>query len=222
MHLVASATDEAGDLVSTADRIAATALRLFNRKGYASTTLTEIAAEVGISQGNLTYHFATKLDLAVHLSEQVRVQSEARRAEHSPGDVADDYVESILNAMSMTWRYGFLMRDRGIFDDPDTVVPPSPIMVAALEERRALIRRIADEGLFRADAGVDVDVLARSLWILSRHWMDHLREMEAKDDIEWADMQRGVEHHFALLLPTLTASGRRRFVAAFERATAPA
>ncbi|MEO0494416.1 MAG: TetR/AcrR family transcriptional regulator [Actinomycetota bacterium] len=208
--------------MSTADRIAATALRLFNQKGYASTTLTEIAAEVGISQGNLTYHFPTKLDLALHLSEQVRVQGETRRAALTPGDVADDYVESILNAMSMTWRYGFLMRDRGIFEPVDAVVPPSPIMVAAFEERRALIRRVADDGLFRTDAEVDLDVLARALWVLSRHWMDHLREMEAKDDIEWVDMQRGVEHHFALLLPTLTASGRRRFIAAFERATAPA
>ena len=206
--------------MSTADRIADAALRLFNQKGYASTTLTEIAGEVGISQGNLTYHFPTKLDLALHLSEQVRAQSEARRAAHMPGDVADDYVESLTNAMAMTWRYGFLMRDRGIFEPIDAVVPPSPIMVAALQERHDLIRRIADEGLFRSDLDLDLDVLARSLWIVSRHWAEHLREMEAKDTLEWADMRRGIEHHFAVLLPTLNASGRRRFVAAFDRATA--
>lgn len=208
--------------MSTADRIADTALRLFNRKGYASTTLTEIAAEIGISQGNLTYHFPTKLDLANHLSEQVRLHVEARRAAHAPGEIEDDYVESLRNAMTLTWHYGFLMRDRGIFEPVDAVVPPSPILVAALAERRDLIGRIADAGLFRADADVDLDVLARSLWILSRHWADHLREMEAKDDIAWADMQRGIEHHFALLLPTLTAAGRRRFTAALERADAAA
>lgn len=208
--------------MSTADRIADTALRLFNRKGYASTTLTEIAAEVGISQGNLTYHFPTKLDLANHLSEQVRLHGEARRAAHVPGEIEDDYVESLRNAMELTWHYGFLMRDRGIFEPVDAVVPPSPILVAALQERRDLIGRIAEAGLFRADADVDLDVLARSLWILSRHWADHLREMEAKDDITWADMQRGIEHHFALLLPTLTATGRRRFTAALERANAAA
>ncbi|MEL6894206.1 MAG: helix-turn-helix domain-containing protein, partial [Actinomycetota bacterium] len=84
--------------MSTADRITAAALRLFNRKGYASTTLTEIAHEVGISQGNLTYHFPTKLDLALHLSEQVRVHGERRRASLTPGDIADDYVESLRNA----------------------------------------------------------------------------------------------------------------------------
>ncbi|MDJ0770114.1 MAG: TetR/AcrR family transcriptional regulator [Ilumatobacter sp.] len=204
---------------TTAERIADAARRRFNRKGYASTTLTEIAAEVGISQGNLTYHFPTKLDLALHLSEEVRVRTEVRRATPSTGGLADDYVEHLRFAMEMTWNYRFLMRDRGIFDDADAVVPPSPILVAAFEERRELIGRIDDEGLFRAAADVDLDMLARSLWILSRYWMDHLREMEQRDEIEWADVERGIEHHFAVLLPTMTAAGRRRFVAALDRAS---
>ena len=203
----------------TADRIAETALRQFNRKGYASTTLTAIADEVGISQGNLTYHFPTKFDLALHLSESVRLRTEARRAERTPGDISADYVEHLLFALEMSWHYRFLMRDRGIFDDADAVVPPSPILVAAFEERRELIGRIDDEGLFRAAADVDLDMLARSLWILSRYWMDHLREMEQRDEIEWADVERGIEHHFAVLLPTMTAAGRRRFVAALDRAS---
>lgn len=206
--------------MSTADRISDTALRLFNRKGYASTTLTEIAHEVGISQGNLTYHFPTKLDLALHLSEQVRLHGERRRASLTPGDIADDYVESLRNAMELSWHYGFLMRDRGIFEPIDAVVPPSPILVAALDERRHLIGRIAQEGLFRTDTEIDLDVLSRSLWILSRHWIDHLREMEAKDEISCDDMQQGIEHHFAVLLPALTAAGRRRFTTALDRVSA--
>ena len=204
---------------STAERIADAARRRFNRKGYASTTLTEIAADVGISQGNLTYHFPTKLDLALHLSETVRVRMEAHRAASVPASIADDYVEHLRFAMDMTWTYRFLMRDRGIFDDADAVVPPSPILVADFEELRELIGRVDEEGLFRSDAKVDLDMLTRSLWILSRHWMDHLREMEQRDTIEWADVERGIEHHYAVLLPTMTAAGRRQFVAALDRAS---
>ncbi|MEM1031742.1 MAG: TetR family transcriptional regulator [Myxococcota bacterium] len=201
----------------TADRIADAALRLFNRKGYASTTLTEIAASVGISQGNLTYHFRTKRDLALHLSETVRVTVEARRAAFEPGEVEDDYIASVQHAMEMSWHYRFLLRDRGIFEHVDAVVPPSPIMVSSFDERRRLMGRIHEEALFRSDMSLDLDVLSRSLWILSRHWMDHLREMEQREEIKRSDVVRGVEHHFALLLPTLTAAGRRRFVTAFQR-----
>ena len=204
-------------MTTTKERIAAAALRRFNRKGYDSTTLTEIASDVGISQGNLTYHFPTKLDLALHLSETVRVTTEARRESQTEGDLAEDYVTHLRFALEMTWHYRFLMRDRGIFNDADAVLPPSPILVAGFEERRRLVQRIADDGLFRADADVNVDTLARSLWIFSRYWMDHLREMEQRDEITRADVERGIEHHFALLLPTLTARGRRLFTSARQR-----
>ncbi|MEM7323878.1 MAG: TetR/AcrR family transcriptional regulator [Actinomycetota bacterium] len=205
---------------TTAERIADAALRRFNHQGYASTTLSEIAADVGISQGNLTYHFPTKLDLALHLSERVRVRTEARSATRSVGDIADDYVEHLRFSMEISWNYRFLMRDRGIFEDADAIVPPSPILVAALEERHQLVARIGEAGLFRTDAEVDLDMLARSLWILSRYWMEHLREMEQRDVIEWADVERGIQHHFSVLLPTMTAAGKRRFLAALARSAA--
>jgi hypothetical protein len=39
--------------------------------------------------------------------------------------------------------------------------------------------------------------------------MDHLRESEGLERITWADQERGLRHHFAVLLPCLTASARR-------------
>ncbi|MEM7093144.1 MAG: TetR/AcrR family transcriptional regulator [Actinomycetota bacterium] len=204
--------------MSTSERIADAALRRFNRNGYASTTLAEVAADIGISPGNLTYHFPTKLDLALRLSERAYADMEAGRAGAVAGDLADDYVHQLRFAMEMTWKYRFLMRDRGIFEAVDAVVPPSPILVAALEERRLLVERIDAEGLFRTDLEIDLDLLARSLWILSRHWMDYLREMEQRTDVGWPDIERGIAHHFTLLLPSLTAAGRRRFTEALERA----
>lgn len=85
------------------------------------------------------------------------------------------------------------------------------------EEPRELVRRIDEEGWFRADANVDLDMLARSLWILSRYWMDHLREMEQCEEIHWRDVQRGIQHHLAVLVPLLIAAGRRRFTDALAR-----
>lgn len=202
---------------TTPERIADAALRRFNRNGYASTTLSEIANDVGISQGNLTYHFPAKLDLALCLSERVRTLLEARRARPSSSNLADDYVEQLRFGMELTWTFRFLLRDRGIFEEVDAVVPPSPILVASLDERRELVGQIDEAGWFRVDANVDLDMLARSLWILSRYWMDHLREMEQREEIDWGDVQRGIQHHLAVLLPSLTAAGRRRFADALAR-----
>jgi hypothetical protein len=61
-------------------------------------------------------------------------------------------------------------------------------------------------------------VLARSLWIVSRYWMDHLRELDGLEQVTWADQERGLQHHFAVLLPCLTASAKRDLKSAALRA----
>lgn len=49
--------------VDTRDRILVVAKRLFTERGCNSVSMGDIAAEVGISKGNLTYHFKHKEDI---------------------------------------------------------------------------------------------------------------------------------------------------------------
>jgi AcrR family transcriptional regulator len=79
-------------LTSTPDKILEASRRLFNSKGYAATSLSEIAAAIGISQGNLTYHFPATSDLAARIDAEARKRLRERRATRQPGRVADDYV----------------------------------------------------------------------------------------------------------------------------------
>jgi AcrR family transcriptional regulator len=205
------------DRSTTPKRILDASRELFNERGYAATTLAEIAAAVGISPGNLTYHFPTKRDLADRLEQETRDRMRARRRDRRPGTVADDYVEHLLFAMSLSWESRFLLRDRAQLDDDPR--PPDPDMAADLEELRELLERAMEDGFFRRGLPVDLDVLARSLWIVSRYWMDHLRESEGIEQIRWTDQERGIQHHFAVLLPYLTAAARREMEAALGRAS---
>ncbi|MCE7998536.1 MAG: TetR family transcriptional regulator [Rhodobiaceae bacterium] len=202
---------------TTADRILQAGRTLFNDKGYAATTLTEIAAVVGISQGNLTYHFPTKSDLALRLISDARQHSQNRRATKRPGDIADDYVEHLLFAMDMTWNHRFALRDRGQVKEAIGVQIQDTELSADFDELRQLVYRIEKEGMFRRDYEINIEKLTRSLWIVSRYWMDYLRETEELDVIDWEDQERGIEQHFTVLLPCLTASARKEFTAALER-----
>ena len=49
--------------------IAAAAIKLFSRQGYAQTTLSEIAREAGLDQSSLYYWFSGKDDILRHLVE---------------------------------------------------------------------------------------------------------------------------------------------------------
>lgn len=202
--------------ISTADRILEVSKQLFNTKGFAATSLNDIATAIGISKGNLTYHFPTKHDLAIRLREDARRLARDRRHNRQPGSIADDYVEHLLFAMDITWNNRFLLRESDQLFGPEEGHKAD--LAADFEELHQLIVRIDSAGMFRKNAVRDLTTLTRSIWIVSRYWMDYLRESEAREEICWADQERGIRHHFAILLPCLTSEGRKRFEAALDRA----
>ncbi len=57
--------------VSTKDRILRTAIDLFFEKGYTSTTARNVCDRLGISTGNLTFHYPTKEYLLLALVERL-------------------------------------------------------------------------------------------------------------------------------------------------------
>jgi AcrR family transcriptional regulator len=205
--------------MSTRERILDAGRQLFNDRGYAATAQADIAAAVGITQGNLTYHFPAKSDLVVHLQAEAHERIRARRASFQPGPIADDYVEHLVFAMSLTRDYRFLLRDRTQFADAAHAERADAELEADFDEFRELLGRIEKDGLLRRDLEFDLRVLARSLWIVGRYWTDYLRESEGVERVTWADQERGIQHHFAVLLPYLTASARRDFEAALLRAS---
>ncbi|MEM9566148.1 MAG: TetR/AcrR family transcriptional regulator [Actinomycetota bacterium] len=204
---------------TTADRIAEAARRRFNARGYAVTTLTEIAAEVGISQGNLTYHYPTKRDLVTRIQQQVAEQIAERRVAHHAGEVEDDYVRHLSLTIGLMATYRFLLRDDAQIEPGLDHQRPHGVLVDGFAALRRLLDRVERADLVRRDIEVDLEVLSRALWMLTRYWVDHVSEMELLDELDADDQLRGVANHLAALLPNLTAAGRRRFEAALDRAT---
>jgi len=84
---------------NTRQRILDESLQRFNRNGYSTTTLAEIADAVGIAEGNLWYHFRTKIDLVKVLVQQCRDAMKANRSRAATRSTADDYVVGILSAV---------------------------------------------------------------------------------------------------------------------------
>ena len=75
--------------------IITTATALFNKRGYHRVGMRDIAADLGISTGNLTYHFPQKKDL---LEAVMRARHERCRALPPPSTVPglDRFFRSLL------------------------------------------------------------------------------------------------------------------------------
>jgi AcrR family transcriptional regulator len=205
------------DRLTTRERILEASRKLFNENGYAATPVSEIAARAGIATGNLTYHFATKRELAEELERRARRQWREARTGLQTGVIASDYVEILRSGMKRSWENRFLFRDRTQYRDDTRAHPPDHDMAADLEMLHEYLQRMNKEGMFRRDLQLDLSVLARSLFVVSRYWMDHLREIDGLERVSWADQERGLQHHFAVLFPYLTAAARKEFESALVR-----
>ena len=62
--------------MKTKEKIKNTARELFNSKGFKNVTLREVAKELSISYGNITYHFKTKKQLIFCLYEDMLKETE--------------------------------------------------------------------------------------------------------------------------------------------------
>jgi hypothetical protein len=91
--------------------------------------------------------------------------------------------------------------------------------VADYHELESLLRRIKKDDLFQHDLPLDLDVLTLWLWIISRYWMDCLRDSEGLQQITRSDQERSTQQHFTVLLPCLTAFAKGDFKAALNGAS---
>lgn len=208
------------DRSTTRERILEASRRRFNERGYAATSLAEIAASVGIAKGNLTYHFPTKYDLVVEWVRRAREQRRDNSTKARNGPLADEYVKIVHAAMKQARDFRFLLRDRAQFEKGWKRRGPDPEATAEIERLHEFLERMRKEGMLRQNLGLDLPALARSVWMVSRFWIDHLHLDEGVDEVRWADQERGMRHHFAVLLPNLTAPARRNFESALVRLAA--
>src|SRR5450755_3414444 len=95
----------------TAERILDTTLELFNRFGEPNVSTTLISAELGISPGNLYYHYPAKEELITKLFERYDAAlADLLRASDGVANVEDAWLFFHM-LFELIWQYRFLYRD---------------------------------------------------------------------------------------------------------------
>lgn len=92
------------------DQILYKALEMINEKGYVNVGVREIARALGISPGNLSYHFSKKEDILIALLEQYR---DANSSLYKDYFVKAPSLEHFLNLMKRIFESQY--HYRGVF-----------------------------------------------------------------------------------------------------------
>ncbi len=205
----------------TRDRVIEAARRLFNRLHYGNVTIAALAAEAGISEGNLWYHFKDKRALLDAITERFLARN-ADRLALAPvsGDVLGSYA-GMIEALGEEIRdFRFMYRDQADYGaHSDILTERLPEIYAATRRQFAVFFQA-----MKADGALDVDDeeiddLVVNVVIVLRYGLEYLREAGEPDAEGTGAVSRSLRQHVSVfahrLSPEAHADLARRF--ALER-----
>ena len=197
----------------TAERILEVTLELFNRFGEPNVSTTLISAELGISPGNLYYHYPAKDELINSLFDRYeRSLTELLRAADGVSNVEDAWLFFHM-LFELIWQYRFLYRDLNDLLSKNRRLETHFQFV--LKNKGKAVQSVLD-GLSRGNTMTielrDMEPVATAMVVVLTYWLsfEYVRDPRRALEPESASpaLMRGAFHVLSLLLPYLQAEER--------------
>jgi AcrR family transcriptional regulator len=202
----------------TAERILDVSLELFNRFGEPNVSTTLISAELGISPGNLYYHYPAKDELINSLFGRYD------RALAPLLDAADD-VKNVEDAWlffhmlyELIWQYRFLYRDLNDLLSKNRRLETRFQLVLKNKGRavRAVLSGLGGSGAVRMHLR-EAEPISTAIVVVLTYWSsyEYVRDPRhaLEPDAAQRSLLRGAAHTMSLLLPYLQGGPREHLLA---------
>ena len=210
----------------TAERIVASALGLFNRFGEPNVAATMVAADLGISPGNLYYHYPGKEDIVNHLFGQYLNDLQALLPASQDVKDLEDAWFFMHSLFELVWRYRFLYRDLNDLLSKYRQLEQQVKQVLANKHASflTLLKCMTDQGLLTQNA-TERDSSATQMLVMLTWWLSYEYVRDPRHALEDANAQggvsRGAQQVLGLLLPYLQAQPKAQLTALLQMYTAP-
>ena len=196
----------------TRERILETSLRLFNEQGERNVATSDIAHELGISPGNLHYHFRHKNDIVARLFEQFRSGVTTALVVHEGRAAHAEDLWLLLHLLFEQVRdYRFLFRDLDDLLARDRRLKRefSGLLDGISRSTARLMRGLAAAGTLRAGER-EIEALAEATAMTVAYWMSYrgIRGTALRGDA----IGRGVYQAMTALAPYLRGDAKALFV----------
>ncbi|MGO9741826.1 MAG: TetR/AcrR family transcriptional regulator [Roseiarcus sp.] len=203
----------------TRERILRTALVMFNKFGEHSVATTAIAFEMGISPGNLYYHFRSKDEIVHDLFDEFRREIEATLAapdERLPN--AEDvwlFLHLVFEAIA---KYRFVYRDLNDLISRYRFIEVQFRRILAHKQRVAekILSGLVANGQMLASPR-EVSTLALNVTMMATYWLSFEYARDPRADEDGHALGRGVFHVMSLSAPYLEPRVRAQFDQLAER-----
>ena len=210
----------------TAERIVASALGLFNRFGEPNVAATMVAADLGISPGNMYYHYPGKEDIVNHLFGQYLNDLQALLPASQDVKDLEDAWFFMHSLFELVWRYRFLYRDLNDLLSKYRQLEQQVKQVLANKHASflTLLKCMTDQGLLTQNA-TERDSSATQMLVMLTWWLSYEYVRDPRHALEDANAQggvsRGAQQVLGLLLPYLQAQPKAQLTALLQMYNAP-
>ena len=192
--------------MSNRDRILDLALTLMNEEGAEAANTTRIAAALGISPGNLYYHFRNKEEIVRVLFEALEIEFRAVLVEDvGPPIVPVRFAAFYLRSFDLAWRYRFFFGGLlGLLRrDEELAARYRALQDWALVELERIAGQLVKDGSMSRPRGREgLRSVALNTWLIWMNWIRFL-QISGKDVIQPSDMAAGASQLFDVLAPYL-------------------
>lgn len=215
----ASAAQAGAPYGSRRDQVLARALEMFNEQGIGPVSTNHIAAAVGMSPGNLYYHFRNKEDIVWALREAMRCEIRS----HFGRQLGDDpfALGRLLfeGGVDIMWRYRFFVEDRSAVRrmGPRFAEAGRQFQTDFVDLAVTFLRSVAARGwLVDGVAEADLRRIAGNLYIINTSGIEFSRNQAGHEHATRSDAEEGLRQAFHFLLPYFKAEAHPIIRAQFD------
>ncbi|WNB17059.1 TetR/AcrR family transcriptional regulator [Marivirga arenosa] len=198
--------------MKTKNKILLTALSLFNKRGVKDVTLRQIALEIGISQGNLNYHYKTKADLIAELYYQLvdEMNTEMEKIVQDQAILPFLYKSSLIS-MQTLYNYRFILQDLYKVLETNDKLKRHYVKLQDLRKQQylALFDQMIQHKLIREKAFEgEYERLYERMNILGDNWINAAFLFNIQEDSLVSYYHQLL---FEVIFPYLTEEGRKQY-----------
>ncbi|REL25177.1 TetR/AcrR family transcriptional regulator [Thalassotalea euphylliae] len=205
--------------MKTWDKIIQASIELFNEHGERNVTTNHIAAHLGISPGNLYYHFRNKEDIILSIYEQyarnlILDTFPLMSDDIEPLDAIILYMDAVFQAMS---------KFRFFYANLPVLLAKNPSLREKYVEVQELIsKRVSDMMISLREAGMinfddeELPDLVSILRLVNTFWLSFYQTQNIDNEIDASVFYEGVLKILVILKPYTTEEALPEFVKARE------
>lgn len=203
----------------TKEKIIEIAIALFNAQGIQRVTSRHIAKEMGISHGNLNYHFKTKEDLLLAIYDLMRAEmSESYISNEGPETSFAHFHKLLLHLEQFNFKYRFFNLD--VLELYRNFPRIQKLLIETLELRKRqmfeLFQQFQLAGFLIEEYQNNSERLPHNIRIVITFW---LSQQEVLANFKFQGNEEMSKHIWELILPYMTAKGRAEYLQILSRYT---